>query len=477
MTENDQENIERKLNHVLDMGQRIIDLYPHITCTERAALLLAMTASVRQVAANMNTLAALLRINLLDPFRIDYTDYARRIENLQKIWDEELKGAPIFHNLDTQSLPITNPHDIALKEDTHYDLTFHTSENDGYDFLMARVWLMENAPLMCETINSGLLQLSKTLREITEDYLLLKGDVQKQDERLRELERKYEEAMWENDRKRLSGEAKEFVILCNNAKDKGTFQLFLEHKIREATDPHDNEMLAELNECFLAGGHPATFIVENRDKLKFEHLASHFCFVRYHRIISRQIETFDLLLPADSEYRDLFVNQAAQELAFRLKHTIANAVDFRHNYQYAALQMAMQDLGLIYRDRNNGVQMMEYINRDYLKKGEQIKDQKTLTQWIGKLLGHTFGMMDDKHLKGNYDLKDYEKMKDQYWLCLSIINKVVQKDLKKSGFASYLYEEHEMTPNISDYRNAEGQSIMQRLSELKSVIRGESPFD
>ena len=123
MTTNDQENIERKLNHILDMGKRIIDLYPHITCTERAALLLAMTAAVRQVSANMRTVAALLRKNLLDPFRIDYTDFARKVENLHKIWDEELKGAPIFHNLDTQSMPITNPHDIALKEDTDYDLT------------------------------------------------------------------------------------------------------------------------------------------------------------------------------------------------------------------------------------------------------------------------------------------------------------------------------------------------------------------
>ena len=135
MTANDQENIERKLNHVLDMGKKLIDLYPHITCTERAALLLAMTAATRQTAANMRTVAALLRKNLLDPFRINYTDYARRIENLLKIWREELKGAPIFHNLDTQSLPITNPNDIALKEDTDYDLTIRTTDECGFDFL------------------------------------------------------------------------------------------------------------------------------------------------------------------------------------------------------------------------------------------------------------------------------------------------------------------------------------------------------
>ena len=63
-------------------------------------------------------------------------------------------------------------------------------------------------------------------------------------------------------------------------------------------------------------------------------------------------------------------------------------------------------------------------------------------------------------------------MKDHYWLFLSIINKVVQMDLHELGFAPYLYQDHERTPNITDYRNAAGESLMDRLSELKSVIRG-----
>ena len=156
MTTNDQENIERKLNHVLDMGKRIIDLYPHITCTERAALLLAMTAAVRQTAANMRTVAALLKKNLLDPFRIDYTDFARKIENLHKIWEEELKGAPIFHNLDNRSLPITDPNEIALKEDTDYDLTIRTSARSVSPTLI-RAWTIWWKPV-------GRLQQRRTQR-------------------------------------------------------------------------------------------------------------------------------------------------------------------------------------------------------------------------------------------------------------------------------------------------------------------------
>lgn len=475
MTTNDQENIERKLNHVLDMGKRIIDLYPHITCTERAALLLAMTAAVRQTAANMRTVAALLRKNLLDPFRIDYTDFARKIENLHKIWEEELKGAPIFHNLDTQSLPITNPNDIALKEDTDYDLTIRTSDEDDFDFLETRVGLMENAPLMCEAVDKGLEQIGKTLREIVDDYLKLKADCNKQDERLKELEMLYAEQMWEDDQERFISEVEEYTQVSGD-KTKDTYQRYLSRLDREATDPHDIKVLAELNEWFLAKQRPAAFIVENRDKLTLEDIARHFRYVRCRHLLYLHVESFDLLQPADEEYKTLFVNRASQELAFLLATTIGIYVDFRHNYQYAALQMAMQDLGLVYNDGRNGIQMRDYINTTFLKNDKHIKDQKTLTDWTGKLLGSMFGAMDEQHLLGNYSSEDFEKMKDCYWLCLSIINKVVQLDLQELQFAPYLHEEHENTPSFTDYKNSEGQSIMERLSILKSVIRGETLF-
>ena len=476
MTASDQENLKRKLDHVLEMGKKIIDLYPHITCTERAALLLAMTAAVRQTAANMRTVAALLRKNLLDPFRINYTDYARAIENLLKIWKEELKGAPIFHNLDTQSLPITNPNDIALKEDTDYDLTIRTDDDGDFDFLETRVGLMENASLMCEAIDKGLEQIGKTLREIVDDYLNLKADNEKQDKRLKELEMQYEDSMWKDDQERLVREVEMFITLRNHCRDKETFQLFLKRMEWEATDPHDIKILAELNDWFLAGERPALFIVQNRDKLKFEDLARHFRFVRCRHLITQKVESFDLLQPADEEYKNLFVNRASQELAFLLVTTIGTYVDFNHNYQYAALQMAMQDLGLIYNDGRNGIQMRDYINKTFLKYDKPIKDQKTLTEWTGKLLGCMFGSMDESHLQGNYSQEEFEKMKDYYWLCLSIINKIVQLDLQKLQFAPYLYQEHENTPSITDYKDKNGESIMERLSILKSVIRGETLF-
>lgn len=472
MTTNDQENIERKLNHVLDMGERIIDLYPHITCTERSALLLAMSAASQQLTANMRNVAALLRKNLLDPFKISYTMYARRVEDLLKIWKEELSGAPIFHNLDTHSRPLTNPYDIALKEDTDYNLNIRNDDSDIFDL---RVSLMKNASMICDTIENSLQQTSKILRDIEIDYRELRSDSARQDKRLKELEKLYVEEWWEEDKKRFISEVEEYAVVSKDNSVE-TYKRYLNRMDRMATDPHDLKVLAELNEWYLAGQRPASFIVENRDKLSIDDLAIHFYYVRCRDLITTHIESFDLLAPPNAEYDKLFINKAAQELVVILVKTISTYIDFRHNYQYAALQMALIDLGLVIADNGNGPQMMKFVNKHFLPEDEYIKHETTLTQWTGKLLGRSFGMMDEKNLQGNFTPEDFAKLKDYYWLCLSIINKVVQRDLEELNFAQYLYDEHRLTPSINDYKDHEGKSIMERLSILKSAIRGERLF-
>jgi hypothetical protein len=53
---------------------------------------------------------------------------------------------------------------------------------------------------------------------------------------------------------------------------------------------------------------------------------------------------------------------------------------------------------------------------------------------------------------------------------------VVQVNLLEMQFADYLLKDHAHTPNITDYRNREEQSVMERLSLLNSVLRGETLF-
>lgn len=475
MKTNDQEDIERELNHVLNMGNDMINLYPHIICSERATLLLAMMSAVGKTASKLMMTAATIRKNILDTLHINYIDYARRVEGMHKIWVEEVKNIPIFHNTDMKHMLLTSSDDIVQKEDTDYDLILWAWNQNRFDFLETRKGLIDNAGLMCEAIDAGLRQIGKTLRGIVDDYLKLKNDSQQQEERLKRLEKQYEEMMWEDEKKRLILEVEEYVELCGD-KTKKTYQRFIDRMERKATDMAERKVLGELNGWYIRKMKPAEFIVENREKLTNEDLTLHFRFVHSRILLKNHVESLDLLLPADEKYRDLFVNRASQELAFLLAPTIATYVDFRHNYQYASIQMAMQDLGLIYPNKKNGIQMKDYINKAFLTGIEQIKDQSTLTQWTGKLLGGMFGKMDERHLQGNYSSSDFVKMKDCYWICVSIINNVVQFNLQDLRFAHYLHQCHANTPPINIYRDREGGCIMERLSIIKSVIRGETMF-
>ena len=483
MTTSNQENIITQLDHVLEMGKSIINLNHHFTCTEMAAQMLAMFTAVKQVAANIHSVFIYLKENILDPFKIDYIVKAREIENLHKAWKEEFEGDIIVYNSESCEQPIIDPNTIVLAEDSKYSLRFKESNDIFYDneeeevsFSDIRVMLMKSAQSMCEEINNGLEKINKTLRDIESFYYKIKSDKEQQNDCLKNLEDKYNTELWENDKQRFIADVEDRIIYAKD-KTKGGYERYLNNMIIKETVPYENKSLALLNNCFLEEGNRAYLIIQNKDKFTFDDIAQHFYFVKRHKLLTLHIESLDLLLPADKEYEDLFVNKASQELAFLLSSTIGMYVDFKHNYQYAALQRAMQDLGLIYSDKRNGIQMRDYVNKTYLKNDTPIKDQKTLTEWTGKLLKHKFGTMDEHNLQGNYTADDFTKMKDYYWLCLSIINKVMQLNLRDLQFAPYLYNEHEHTPNITDYKNSEGQNIMERLSFLKSVIRGESIFN
>jgi len=479
MKSKEKQNIEKKLNHVIELGESIINMYQQNTCSERAALLLAMTVAVGQVSANLHAVASILRKDLLDPFKIDYLGYARKIEHLQKIWSEDMKNTPIFHLVqddDLGSCPFVVLNDIAHQEDIDYNLSIKTVDKD-FDLFFTRVGLMENAKVMCETIDKGLLLISKSLRDIIKDNHDIKTNTLQQDERFKWLEKQYVDMMWDDDLERFISEVKEYVEV-SGSKSKRVFQLYLVRMDRTATDPHGIKALAELNDHFLAGNSAASFIVDNKDRLSEEDLSNHFKFVKCRKLMVDELEAYDLTGPPDEEYQGLFTNMAAQELALLLSHTINRYVDFHHNYQYAALQMAMMDLDLVKREGRNSKQMMNFFNQVYLKNANPIRDQTTLTVWISKLLFKKFGTIDSHNLHITlFTPQEFEKIKDYYWLCLSIINKVVRKNLSKSAFASYLWKEHQNTPNIVEYKNAKGECIMDRLFVLNSAFRGLCVFD
>lgn len=179
---------------------------------------------------------------------------------------------------------------------------------------------------------------------------------------------------------------------------------------------------------FLSDQELSDYIFDNRNNLSREQVNAYIRQYISKKQQELQASLADLRQPAHGIYVDLFTSRAAEELATLLVPVIAQNVDFRHRYHYAAWAMAMRDLGLIDKKKRNGLLIMNFINRHFLKEYEKIAVQNLLTEIINK--------------------NDYDKVKDPYWHCLSILNQILQRHLPSLGIPEAFHHPHPNTPTI-----------------------------
>lgn len=244
-----------------------------------------------------------------------------------------------------------------------------------------------------------------------------------------------------------------FEKLCNLARDVKMLEenselrvkrwLCMERKYKEVSWENDRErFLRELNHYVAEHGNSKQTL-EN-----FLHYVDTIAMNRHPKLLGLLNEHFtELLVP-----------------------TIATYVDFKHGYQYAAWAMAMMDMKLIHADKRNSVQIMHFVNKHF---GEQIDSATTLSRWTGKLFGARFGTLDICNLKkSGYTIEEFNKMQDFYWHSLSIINKVLGRNLQTENFAVYLYDEHGSVPDLKNYIDNGNEQFLDRLETLKQALDG-----
>lgn len=178
MTHSDKENLERKLEHVISLGEMVCEQYVHITCTERSALLLSLYSAVKQTLHNVEVTREYMNKFILDIFRVDYDGYARKFNKLL-IDMEKIAGAPMVVNTDNLVKPITEKDKILQYEEEHYVMRD--------DFPLTRLkyvrgYLIDNARHIYETICDDIKYLIADLEGISKDYYDLKGDEKRQQE-------------------------------------------------------------------------------------------------------------------------------------------------------------------------------------------------------------------------------------------------------------------------------------------------------
>ena len=78
-----------------------------------------------------------------------------------------------------------------------------------------------------------------------------------------------------------------------------------------------------------------------------------------------------------------------------------------------------------------------------------------------------FGRIEREKYRGtNLDDEKFDALRDEYHLCLSIINKIMKVNLAEAGFAKDVWKEHQLTPSFVDYANSE------RLILLRDILQG-----
>ena len=440
------------LQRVLDYGERMTN-EPPFSFYEMEGRLMSLFGAVCVSASMMYHLEKDARRTLLVPQSIDYYRKIPQFKGLYETLKGILGSVPLFRDRDYQKYPQITVEDVlTVKEEfvlleklPHCDRGMARSTNFDATALAYKMY---------DIIFVGLKGIILLLQNMFDDRQKLQTNAEMRARRWQRMMDDYVEKQWDSDRLLVEKRLDEHIRL--HGSDKASLMALL-HQL-------DNESgrLISLSD--------PTFIFDNRDTLTQDQVNSYLRYIHCRKLLEQEIALCDLRQPAVGAYADLFTNRAAQELAMLLAPVIAKHVDFRHNYHYAAWAMAMMDMGLIYAERRNGAQMMHFINRYFLKGDNQMKSQNQLTQWINKLAGRKFGQLTPDNLsKTLLNKDDFMKLKDAYWQSLSIINKVLQNDLRKMGFAPYLHLPHPQTPHIEDDLSLHEETFFYKLLVLKGL--------
>ena len=460
----DVHEIETLLNRIADQvhawGQnRPSDPY------ERLGRAVTLFGASRKVAKQIIQIEAEMSCTLLNIYPLNYMSLSAQAQAVIVTWVGLTKDVYLFQNRDYNLYPQVTKEEIPTVLEKYKCVEQLVSR--GFQGKI-NIDVTDFAYKVSDITLLALQAIFNKLNALFVDSMELERSIEKRIQRWSLVERKYNAERWEDDRQRCMKKLNEHIGV--NGDNKESLEKYLDLCDEKARN-QDSSLLVELNERFLKQDCFLKFLYEHRNKLSTKDLSDHLSYRFCRKRIMQKIELFDLKQPAIGAYANLFTCRAAQELAELLAPTMATYVDFKFGYQYAALAMAMMDLGLVYADKRNGVEVLTFVNKNLLKNDNQIKNQNLLTQWIGKKCQRWFGELTDDDLsRTTFKLAEYLKLKDVYWHCVSIINQVLQKDLKTLGFAPYLYIEHPNTPAIEKYCHQDNSAFINRLQLLKMAF-------
>lgn len=292
MTSSDKENLERKLDHVFDMGQMLVEQYKHITCTERTALMLALLAAVKQVSCNVATVRELLASFIIDTFRVDYSDYAWKFRRLHTTIMTTIAGAPMVDALDTSQKPIIGTDRLVMHENNQY----HISDCKNIDRLpQIQTYLINHAAFLNDEILDGIQLIIADLEGINSDYYRLNENEHLLNETFHNLKLKYEESAEADEQDKMDElvEALDYYMTKHGNSIKHITRFIENFK-------HD---CSELTECYFEGFSPAKELLKKRSKYTFDDVRRFFFEIKAYDMLQDAARQIAMAEGNDEYYR------------------------------------------------------------------------------------------------------------------------------------------------------------------------------
>jgi hypothetical protein len=453
--ENDHDNVEYKLTHLVKLVDEVCENYGYVDESEHASMLLALDRDMIQVAHNMDVVRQYLYKFLFDPFKIDYNEWKVTIDKKITCLESLLNAT----HLEDERAILKTPDDIVKDEDQRYKDITYIRAYDTEVSSRVRISLIRSRVNMYKDIINGLRAISDTLNGINKDKETLLNNNQIRKNHFKAL---YESFLvseeWRRAKETFIRKVKHYVRPYEN-KSEG-YQSFLE----EYEDLNGDDIRTDLYETYLAGYDVSAFIIKYRDEIGIADIHCLFGYILTHKMLQIKVQSFEVLKAPDNNHNKLFINQGAQELIETLVPLFAKHVYFGKSYQYTALYLAIQDMGLMPKGGSNAPQFVKFVNKHFK---ENIRSNDTITKCTGPLFGHSYGKVERENYHGtNLDDERFDAIRNEYHICLSIINKVMNIDLAEAGFAKDVWKEHRDTPSFTDYNNLE------RLFLLRDILQG-----
>ena len=459
-----QENLKSSVDHFVSLGKVMNLSYSKLWPSEQGTLMYALLMAGRRLSKYMAQAHRLQERFIPDVTGLNLIETRGELLNLMSYLEQGDCDLDIAYIFKDDSEPIFDPYEIVAEENLG---NLFPAKEQAQHYVSAR-------KLMIETSKTNYAELDECIKGINEriDKMLADGKTLKRDEafrmeRFKAMEEYYTKTFGEQDYTQLVARAKgEIEDKDNKGKSQVEILNLLLRDIVADNIGNNNNVLADINLHRTDRTYVAKMVADNRDSISMDDMMAHFKYREGCTVLKNHIESLWILQKCDRYDGKLFVSHAALEFAKLLEVAISIYVGFDNKMNAAFLFYAMRDLGLIFSEENNATLMADFMKEVY----EEDISSDSITKPLRKTNGQAFCMIDENNLR-SFTERVFLKYKEPYWLCYSIINKVLA--IEDVECAEYLKQLHPTIASNDVFEKLEEED-KSRLYFLSSVLRGDT---